>query len=67
MSIFHTEYLKQQALAMDEELIAIRRKLHAYPELGTKEVKTDAIITEYLTRWASTHHFHQGTDRGNRN
>lgn len=51
MSIFHTEYLKQQALAMDEELIAIRRKLHAYPELGTKEVKTDAIITEYLTRW----------------
>ena len=44
MSIFHTEYLKQQALAMDEELIAIRRKLHAYPELGTKEVKTDAII-----------------------
>lgn len=51
MSIFHTEYVKQQASLMEEELIGIRRKLHAYPELGTKEVKTDELITGYLTKW----------------
>lgn len=51
MSIFHTEYVKQQASLMEEELIAIRRHLHAHPELGTKEVKTDEIITGYLTNW----------------
>lgn len=51
MSIFHTEYIKQQASLMEEELIAIRRNLHAHPELGTKEVKTDELITGYLTQW----------------
>lgn len=57
MSIFHTEYLKQHAAAMEEELISIRRKLHAYPELGTKEIKTDALITEYLKSWDIPYQF----------
>ena len=51
MSIFHTEFVKQQAVFMEEELISIRRRLHACPELGTKEIKTSALIMEYLRQW----------------
>lgn len=51
MSIFHTEFVKQQAVFMEEELISIRRRLHACPELGTTEIKTSALIMEYLRQW----------------
>lgn len=33
-----------------EELIALRRHFHQYPELGLKEVKTSGFIREYLEK-----------------
>lgn len=51
MSIFDTDYLKQQAPLLSDELIQIRRTLHAHPELGTHEQETDALILGYLKKW----------------
>lgn len=51
MSIFRKEYIQKQARAMEDELISIRRTLHAHPELGTHEHKTDQLIIGYLSQW----------------
>ncbi len=51
MSIFATDYLKQQAPFLSDELIQIRRILHAHPELGTHEQETGALILGYLQEW----------------
>jgi amidohydrolase len=34
-----------------DELTAIRRDLHAHPEIGFEEVRTSGIIAEKLTQW----------------
>src|SRR5918911_1226056 len=34
-----------------EELTAIRRDLHAHPEIGFEEVRTSGIVAEKLTQW----------------
>jgi hippurate hydrolase len=34
-----------------DELTAIRRDLHAHPELGFEEVRTSGIVAEKLTQW----------------
>ncbi len=34
-----------------EELTAIRRDLHAHPEIGFEEVRTSGIVAEKLKRW----------------
>jgi hippurate hydrolase len=34
-----------------EELTAIRRDLHAHPEIGFEEVRTSGIVAEKLTSW----------------
>ncbi len=34
-----------------EELTAIRRDLHAHPEIGFEEKRTSAIVAEKLTQW----------------
>ena len=36
-----------------DELTAIRRDLHAHPEIGFEEVRTSGIVAEKLTQWAS--------------
>src|SRR3954464_15879180 len=36
-----------------EELTAIRRDLHAHPEIGFEEVRTSGIVADKLTQWAS--------------
>jgi len=36
-----------------EELTAIRRDLHAHPEVGFEEVRTSGIVAEKLKGWAS--------------
>ncbi len=45
----NVDFLKE-AEAIQDELIAIRRDLHAHPEPGNKEVRTSGIIQEYLKR-----------------
>lgn len=40
--------LLQEAKGLQEELVAIRRDIHAHPELGSREVRTTARIQAYL-------------------
>ena len=42
------QQLKSGALAMAEELTALRRELHRHPELGLRELRTARRIEEYL-------------------
>jgi hippurate hydrolase len=37
--------------AYADELTAIRRDLHAHPEIGFEEVRTSGIVAEKLTQW----------------
>lgn len=37
-----------EALAIKEETVAVRRDLHRHPELGFKEVRTAGIVAKYL-------------------
>ncbi|MBR3705588.1 MAG: amidohydrolase, partial [Firmicutes bacterium] len=37
-----------EAKAIEEEVIAIRRRFHEYPELGNEEFETSKFIKEYL-------------------
>jgi amidohydrolase len=48
MSSINPERIKSMAFAQKEELIAIRRHLHANPELSFKEHKTSAYISKIL-------------------
>ena len=34
-----------------DDLIAIRRDLHAHPEIGFEEVRTSGIVAEKLAQW----------------
>ena len=34
-----------------DELTAIRRDLHAHPEIGFEEVRTSGIVADKLTQW----------------
>ena len=38
-----------------DELVAIRRDFHKYPELSEKEYRTSSKISEYLTKWNIDH------------
>ena len=37
--------------AFADELTAIRRDLHAHPEIGFEEVRTSGIVADKLTQW----------------
>ena len=37
--------------AFTDELVAIRRDLHAHPEIGFEEVRTSGIVAEKLEAW----------------
>src|SRR5690606_15500215 len=39
-----------------DELVAIRRDLHAHPELGFEEVRTAGIVAELLASWGIAVH-----------
>ena len=47
--------LKEQALALQDELTALRRELHMHPELGLEEHRTAARIEEELDRLGVAH------------
>jgi hippurate hydrolase len=40
-----------QILSFTDELVAIRRDLHAHPEIGFEEVRTSDIVAERLAAW----------------
>ncbi len=40
-----------QILSFTDELVAIRRDLHAHPEIGFEEVRTSDIVAEKLAAW----------------
>ncbi len=40
-----------QIEAFKDELVAIRRDLHAHPEIGFEEVRTSGIVAEKLASW----------------
>ena len=43
--------LEKRIQEITQEMIDIRRELHQYPELGTKEFETGKIICKYLDKW----------------
>jgi hippurate hydrolase len=50
-----------------DELTAIRRDLHAHPEIGFEEVRTSGIVADKLTQWGiEVHRGLGGTGRGRR-
>ncbi|MBE7004409.1 MAG: amidohydrolase [Ruminococcaceae bacterium] len=49
------EALKQQALALQEELTALRRDFHMHPELGLREYRTASRIEEELDQLGVAH------------
>jgi len=49
------EKIKEQAYTLLPEIIEIRRKLHANPELSYKEKNTADIISAWLAEWGIPH------------
>ena len=47
--------LKEQALAMQDELVALRRDFHMHPELGLREFRTASRIEEELDKLGVAH------------
>ncbi|MEI8101942.1 MAG: M20 family metallopeptidase [Chlorobium sp.] len=43
------EQIQQAAARIFQEIIALRRDIHAHPELSYEEVRTTALIADYLT------------------
>lgn len=50
-----TEDIKQQAASLSEELIKIRRYIHAHPELSFEETDTEKYISGLLKSWNVEH------------
>lgn len=46
--------------AFADELVAIRRDIHAHPEIGFEEVRTSALVAEKLASWGIEVHRHVG-------
>ena len=42
--------ISRQAVALHERLIAIRRDIHAHPEIGHREHRTTSLIVDQLER-----------------
>ena len=46
-----TNPILDRARTYQHELVAIRRDIHAHPELGLEEVRTAALVAKKLTEW----------------
>lgn len=46
--------IKAYVESIFDELVAIRRDIHAHPEVGMTEVRTSALIRAELEKWAWT-------------
>lgn len=42
--------IREQVAAIEQDLIAWRRDIHQYPELGEQETRTAALVAEHLTK-----------------
>ena len=49
--MLRNESLIEQLKDDEAELIAIRRDLHAHPEIGLEEVRTSAVVAKKLAEW----------------
>lgn len=47
--------MKKRVDELFDELVAIRRDFHKYPELSEKEYRTSSKISEHLTKWNIDH------------
>ncbi len=45
-----TDIIKQNSSDILNEIVLIRRKVHQFPELGFKEIKTSSLISSYLEK-----------------
>ncbi|CAH2604388.1 Amidohydrolase [Rhodovastum atsumiense] len=50
-----TDRIRELIAAIEPELIAIRRDIHAHPELAFEEVRTAAVVARELTRLGIPH------------
>ncbi len=46
--LLKTNYWRQQAMELSEQLVQMRRHIHKYPELGYREVETARYLTDLL-------------------
>ncbi|WFA09999.1 amidohydrolase [Tissierella sp. Yu-01] len=44
------DYIKEEVLELEEELINLRRDFHMHPELGFQEYRTSGIVFDYLSK-----------------
>ena len=49
------ERIKKETAAILDEIIAIRRYIHAHPELSFEEYETSKFVSKKLTEWNITH------------
>ena len=42
------ESLKKEIVAIEKEVISLRRNFHQYPEIGLQEIRTAKIVAEYM-------------------
>lgn len=47
----HTELVLPGIAVIEEEMIALRRRIHAHPELGFQEIATSELVAECLEAW----------------
>lgn len=45
------QFVLPEMAAIEAEMIALRHRLHAHPELGFEERATSDLVAEYLTTW----------------
>ncbi|MCW3482063.1 M20 family metallopeptidase [Neisseriaceae bacterium JH1-16] len=47
----HADFVLPGIAIIEEEMIALRRRIHAHPELGYQEVATSDLVAECLSAW----------------
>jgi len=47
----HADFVLPGIALIEEEMIALRRRIHAHPELGYQETATSELVSECLTAW----------------
>lgn len=52
--------IPQEIAAFNDDIVAIRRDIHAHPELGFEEVRTSALVAERLEAWGIEVHRNVG-------